>query len=330
MRKIISLLLALCMVSSFILPAFATEKEKPFDLSHYTYEEVANMSADEYRQLLSDFEKAYYTSSEDSEPSITPRWSSGNMEKDENGEYVVTEIGSHEMISAQAFTIMGDDMGNLGTSHDPYALTALLSISSSAMKPDRDKKENGIDTQSPYVGHFYSAVDGTNYDGDTNNTALTNCISHYNKAVAAARAAKDLEDTDHMYIAYDEIGRALHYLQDAGEPHHAANKKAIPNLSHSAFESFVDKNIDTYTGSCSTAIGHRQGYTYSDSRSKGVDHFVKGIAKLAYNDIGRVDSIFNTSEWDATAQVTISRSVNFSAVLLYKFFNDSGIPLNKW
>lgn len=40
-----------------------------------------------------------------------------------------------------------------------------------------------------------------------------------------------------MQSAYEYIGRCLHYLQDACEPHHASNIISLGYTSHSVFES---------------------------------------------------------------------------------------------
>lgn len=329
MKKIISLLLAICMISSFVLPAFASSAKNELDLTQYTLEDIANMSADEYRQLLSDFERVYdpfdtYKSDpimkEETYSTVTPRWSSGKLDKDGN----LVELGSHETISAQAFSVMTNDMGRLSDPSKPDVVYALLSISLASLLPDKDENDSYT-----FKGHFYHAIDGDNFLGEEDDTALVNCYFHFYKALFAAKSATDLNDTKNLDIAYNHMGRALHYLQDAGEPHHAANYTNVTHLSHHEFESFVHDNINKYTDTCITAIGHRRGYTYSDSRNKDVDYFVQGISTLAYNDRGRVDSIFNQSEWDATANVTITRAVNFSAVLIYKLYYEAGIQLYK-
>ena len=60
MKKILSLLLIIIILLSsfcFTLSAYATTDE--LDLSQYTVEDLAQMSADEFRQLLADFERVY-------------------------------------------------------------------------------------------------------------------------------------------------------------------------------------------------------------------------------------------------------------------------------
>lgn len=60
MKKIISLLLTIIMLLSsfcFTMSAYATSDE--LDLSQYTVDDLAQMSADEFRQLLADFERVY-------------------------------------------------------------------------------------------------------------------------------------------------------------------------------------------------------------------------------------------------------------------------------
>lgn len=102
---------------SFLLPVYAAAPEDTLDLSQYSLEDIAAMSAEEYRALLRDFERVYdpfdtyetgpIMAEEEQEPQIAPRWGSGTIDK--NGEY--TKTGSHEMITAQALNVLANDMG---------------------------------------------------------------------------------------------------------------------------------------------------------------------------------------------------------------------------
>lgn len=326
MKKIISLLLALCMISSFILPAFASSAEDELDLTQYSLDDIANMSADEYRQLLSDFERVYdpfdtYNTDplvkNNEEPGIEPYWTSGETD--------LSEIGSHEVITMRAFDIVTEDIGKLGQPNDFQMFFAYLSISLASLLPD--KKENDALT---FKGHFYNPKTGKNWMGGKDDTALTNCVSHFNKAVTAARTAYGLDDSTNMNIAYEEIGRALHYLQDASEPHHAANYTVPPYMSHKRFEEFVDADIDRYTASCTTANGKFSNATYALAKTKDVSYFVNLTANYAYNYKDMVNDTDDQSQWDYVATKTVEQSVVFSSIILYKFFYQSDIPLTRW
>lgn len=325
MKKVISLLLTVILLLcsfSFIMPAYAADfTEADLDLSQYTMDDLMNMSAEEYRALLRDFERVYdpfgtyetdpIMAEEEQEPQIAPRWASGDIK---NGEY--TEEGSHEIISAQALNVLVNDQG-VFTDSALEVLVVCLTISLASLLPDT--KEVGF----LFAGHFYHAIDGDNYLGSTSNTALTNCTSHFNQAVSAAKAGN-------MDVAYEQIGWALHYIQDAGEPHHAANIVNIPLIktAHEDFETYVDDRIDTYINLISSAYGFNANYSYAIARRNSVGYFVKGTATMAYNYRNMVNNASDTSQWNSVARVTVPNSVAFSAFLLFKFFFAAGIPLS--
>lgn len=331
MKKALSLLLTVILLLcsfSFIVPAYAADfTEADLDLSQYTMDDLMNMSAEEYRALLRDFERVYDpfgTYDTDpimkdveatSEPEIMPVWGSGKI--DGNGEYV--EQGSHEMITAQALNVLANDKGIFST--NPVEVLAIcLSISLASLMPDKDENQN------IFEGHFYHAVDGDSWTGSKTNTALTNCVSHFNQAVSLAKSGNRDK-------AYEEIGRALHYIQDAGEPHHASNIVYLPpvQLAHGRYEDFVDGNIDHYVSLISSVysfnFGSGNSYSYSATVRNSVNYFVKGAATRAYSYRDQVKSSFDQSQWNHVAEILIPNAVAYSAVLLYKFASSSGIPL---
>uniref|UniRef100_UPI003FED5464 hypothetical protein n=1 Tax=Candidatus Fimivicinus sp. TaxID=3056640 RepID=UPI003FED5464 len=319
MKKAISLVLTIILLVCtfhFIMPTYATSlAEEELNLAQYTLEDLAEMSADEYRQLLANFERVYdpfntYDTNpimeENKLPAIQPRWGSGDLEKD--------ETGSHEMITARACSILMTDKGFF--SEDGIESFAMaLTISLASIQPDKDE------VGALFAGHFYHAIDGDNYLGSKSNTALTNCRSHYNAAVSAAKRNDKAK-------AMEEIGRALHYLQDAGQPHHAANI-TVANLSHKLFEDQIDANIDTYINLITSVNNHNfhystARYTYSSAAANSVDYLVKSTSIIAYGYRTEVNNALNKSKWDFVARITVPNSIAFSALLMYKFAGASG------
>lgn len=213
MKKAISLFLTAVLLLcsfSFLMPAYATNlAQAQLDLSQYTMDDLMNMSAEEYRALLREFERVYdpfdtydtnpIMEEEETPPRIAPRWASGNIE---NGEYV--EQGSHEYITAKACDILTKDKGFFSMNESANVFI-VLAISIASLTPDKDENKN------IFEGHFYHAIDGDSWTGSKTNTALVNCRNHFDSAVHAAKVG----DID---VMYSELGRALHYIQDAGEP----------------------------------------------------------------------------------------------------------------
>lgn len=281
------------------------------------------MSAEEYRALLRDFERVYdpfdtyetdpIMAEEEQEPQIAPRWGSGKI--DGNGEY--TKTGSHEMITAQALNVLANDKGIFST--NPVEVLAIcLSISLASLMPDKYENNN-----LSFEGHFYHAVDGDSWTGSKTNTALTNCKDHFDFAVHFAK-------TGNLEAMCNEIGRSLHYLQDAGEPHHAANITGL-NIAHGRFETFVDNDIDSYVKLISSVNGYRfssfSSPTYASTASHTVDFLVQQAASIAYTFRSQVNNTLNRTYWDYVASETVPNAIGFSALLLYKFAYVSGMDL---
>lgn len=317
MKKTISLLLIAVLLLcsfSFLMPAYATNlAQAQLDLSQYSMDDLMNMSAEEYRALLREFERVYdpfdtyetdpiMEEESSTEPEIMPMWGSGNIKNDE---YVKT--GSHEMITAQALNVLANDKGIFSTDA-VEVLVICLSISLASIKPDTDERGS-----LPFIfeGHFYHAYNGDSYTGSTTNTALTNCKKHFENAVF-------YKIIDNNEVAYMELGMALHYVQDAGEPHHAANITAL-NAAHNSFETFVDNHIDDYINLISNSSKFPANYTYASAHNNSIDYFIKGTSKIAYEYRNQVNNALNRSQWDAVARKTIPNSIAFSAILLYKF-----------
>lgn len=329
MKKTISMVLTILLLLcsfSFLTPVCAADlAQADLNLSQYTQDDLASMPAEEYRALLRDFERAYdpfdtyetnpiMEEEPPAEPGVTPYWTSGTIDNDE-----YTEQGSHEMITAQALNVLANDKGIFST-NVVEVLAICLSISLASLLPDKDEYEN------IFEGHFYHAIDGDSWTGSKTNTALVNCRDHMNFAVHAAK-------TGNRDMMYSELGRALHYLQDAGEPHHASNIVNIPLIktAHGDFEKFADRDIDSYVNMISSVNGYRFSAsinpTYASAVSNTVDMLVRQAASIAYTFRGQVNNTQNRTYWDYVASETVPNAVGFSALLLYKFSVASGMKL---
>ena len=317
MKKIISALLSIILIMAIIpFNTFATDD---FDISDYTWEDIMSMSNSEYRELLTNFERIYDpfntyqtdplmgTQELPATPSIggiQPYWTSGETD--------MSETGSHELITARACGVLLTDKGFWGENHNSSILIA-LTISLASILPDKYT----ID----FSGHFYDPDTGRNFVGSSLNTAYTNAIYYYNKA---KNAYSPDEITDN-FIEY--VGRMLHYVQDASEPHHAANVTAgIINNSHGQFENFADTNLNSYIDGFTTIYSnyYSNALTYPD-----VGTIVYSTAKKAKDYITSVDNVNNKSQWSYVANITTRNAVESSALALYKLSHDADISLTK-
>lgn len=324
MKKIFSAVMAIVLVLSVIpFNAFATQDNissgidmskytnSELDLTQYTIDDLMNMSFEEYSFLVKEFERVYdpygtYVEEtetlQNTEESISPLWTSGDVENDE-----WVEVGSHEQITSTACSILIRDKGFYGESGDAVAIALMISVAS--LYPDKDEVGAVI-----FSGHFYDPDTQKNYAGSTTNTARTNAVSHYNAAVSAANVG-DMEE------AYEHIGRCLHYVQDANEPHHAANITAV-NLSHGNFESYAFDNIEAILGSY-TSISSSY---YTTASNTSVSNLVHNAAVSAKSYANTVNNALNTSQWYSTANVCLKSAARYSAMIMYKFGLETSVP----
>ena len=156
-----------------------------------------------------------------------------------------------------------------------------------------------------------------NWAGSKKNTAKTNCQKHFTNAITRLQqnTHPDLNGEDFQYVLI-ELGKALHYVQDASEPHHSNNKLA-GSSSHTQFETFANENISKYIDDlshCTAYYYNVAGYNDAD----GVAHEAAVISKPYYQ---YVSSLTDRSTWDYGALHTTQNAVGFSAGLIYRLFS---------
>ena len=289
--------------------------QEEFDVSQYTWEDIMTMSNTEFRALLTEFERVYdpfgtYAANRplmQSETQIEPLWVSGDGEK---------ESGSHELISARACGILLNDLGFWGANQSASIVIA-LSISLASIIPDQDLLEGPL---SGFEGHFYDPDTGTSFAGDSVNTAKSNLVNNYNAAVLAYQSEGLSED----FII--SVGKMLHYMQDACEPHHAANITAVLVWQgHGSFEKYADQNINQYIDDFTTLPSNK----YQEVLSKSKEALIFTAAKEAKFYIYMVNNTLDKSNWENVAYSTTRKAVQYSTLLLYKLSVESGIALVK-
>ena len=318
MKKIISIFLTALIIFSLTFPSLASyqaeEQKIPFSLENYTWHDIMTMSNKEFRELLTEFEKTYdpfgtYASNRSlmqEYNQVQPMWASGEAD--------ATETGSHELITARACGILLKDQGFWGENHNA-SLVVALSVSLASIIPD---KNLFLGPLSGYAGHFYDPDTGENYLGDNVNTAQRNMCSSYNAAKAEYQRAGMSEDF------FEEVGKMLHYLQDACEPHHAGNVTAVEFWKgHSAFETYADENLNLYIDSLQTIPSG----SYLTSRQTTKENMIYVSAKEAKMLLPLVNNIEDKSQWNKVANETTRNAVVQSALMLYRFSIEAGIPL---
>ena len=165
-----------------------------------------NPRADIYRSVVEDFS---------SMPQLY--WTSGDSENN---------YGSHGLI-----TLMGISVASVRNNaiDDYFTPTRSQWLIEYSVMPDIDERGT---LNALFDCHFYGPNE-KNYWGGTD-TAYTRFKNHYNTAVIQYRSGNYL-------VATQELGRAIHFISDINNPHHANNADAVRYPSHTQFEDYVEE-----------------------------------------------------------------------------------------
>lgn len=320
LKKSLSVFLSmlLLMLCFFSVPVFAAEPE--FDIADYTIEDLQTMTTAEKQELLANFIDTYnpYGIKELLEQEaaagnaygIEPLWASdGSLVEDGQ------QMATHQLITLDALSVFISDYGFYNIDGGT-ALVVALNLAAASGLPDEDESD-----AFSFKGHFYDPDTGENWRHETSPTAKTRVGDHYAKAAYRLRTNVNMNVTsdDFLYVI-EYLGRALHYIQDISEPHHASNQIGV-FTSHIEFEKHIDKNIDTLLPEVSTIS---KGF-YEQANNKtaqDLTHIAAVIGKLYYRDVGRLD----IAKWDEVGMACLENAVWHSARLIYKLFYDCNAP----
>lgn len=223
------------------------------------------------------------------EPDASPMWASGT--KDESDQ------GTHGFIAEQGVTIASSGYASIKRFFTPSRLTTLMVAS---IKPDID----GAATF--FQDHFY-LPDGSGLGGYSL-SAYDNFRNHYNGAVANYNAGNYTE-------AVERLGKAIHFISDINQPHHATGKAALVS-KHTQYEAWVEENYERFavtSMSGITAYGNKSLLTIADDS-----------AAVARDNIDDADSL-NESRMENATNITLKRAQRDAAGVIYKFCKDTGI-----
>ncbi len=211
---------------------------------------------------------------------------------------------THQYITASALMAFYNDMPNFVdfAFFNGYEWEIIMSSSD---LPDVDE------TDGAYKAHFYDPNTQKNYLNETSPTAKTKFVYWYNRAVD--------NYPDNYDYAFECLGRALHYMQDACEPHHSSN--SIAGLTnHSQFEAYVDENRASF-GSVSSVSSN----TYSTNYNYTTATLLHRAALFSNGYADEVLDTNSTAVWDDVAEDTISKAIEYCACVVYNFAKDVGI-----
>jgi phospholipase C len=225
---------------------------------------------------------------------ITPQWASGGVGH------------THQFLTARALEILKADKGQ--------ATADLLYAYGSTILQYSDWPDTYETDLFTFGGHFYDPATGRNYLNQTSPTALSRFKDHAVKAKSYYLKNRT--------ASMQELGKALHYLEDAATPHHSANKTAL-NSNHTQYEDWVDTVDSLYT------VSNGSLYTYLVPRNVSKDfstYCTSVLVDTATFSKARISQATSSdpAQWALSADATLKRSQDIMAAFLYNFLRSVG------
>lgn len=222
-------------------------------------------------------------------------------------------MATHELITLEALsTYLASFI--LPDADGATALAIALYLAAASVLPDEDETDHA------FAGHFYSPLTGYG----TNvfyKSAKDNVSEHYAIAYQKLRANPHVDlNSNEFALALEYLGRALHYIQDVCEPHHAGNLVAVVS-THLTFETYVNNMIDNLLPRDIKVDNSR----YLNAKGKAAGELAHNAALNGATQTYRVLRSSPATEWDDVATICLRYAIENSALLIYKLFADCGL-----
>lgn len=207
---------------------------------------------------------------------------------------------THQFLAAKGIVILWNDK-TWSIAQHLYESSGASIIQEYSDKPDEDE------IGAAFAGHFYNSNTGQNYLWQTSHTAKTNFLQHTANAVYNFSSNKT--------YAWQELGKAIHYLSDLNESHHASNMVAVLT-NHAEYESWVDALRFNY--------GINSSSKYEDYP---LDYFALYCNKIANDSAQNAYTYRNAASasqdkvinYDSAAENTLPYCQQEIAAYLYRF-----------
>lgn len=263
-----------------------------------TYDEYEEQKQDNYQDM--------------SNPGIQPLWSSdydGDKGPDMNCHEGITSGGFLIYLGARNVLFNGGAIG--------FTLSDLTILGKESEQPD----STAVSFLSAFQGHFYDPLTGKNFFGDEMNTAKTNASMCYRGAVEEYKKGNRTE-------AITQLAHSLHYVQDAGEPHHACNLAAISDsaefgsMNHKKFEERASKllyqmEIDLEDIEYELEFYDQFAVTLTEDNVHNIATVAKDFRDMATSE--------NLGQQNLAAALLMYKSMMDTSGMLYKFAKEVGM-----
>ena len=180
-------------------------------------------------------------------------------------------------------------------------------------KPDDDEIEGF------FKFHFYNPATNKNFKGE-NKSALTMMSYHYNEALKNC-----INGSSNRIKTYDELGRALHFLEDLNTPVHTNNQSFMDSVSNLTFHVSFENRCKKIQDEVIVEKLTEKEYDYYLLNS--IENIGKSCAGVANNNFYILYNNFSPkSEVAASSIINAERAV---AGVLYKFYNQAILISNQ-
>lgn len=230
---------------------------------------------------------------------------------------------AHKLIANQAIICLRNDKPEVAKYlYENNGAQTIIDYSTEPDISERDLADVNLWGYSigAFRAHFYNPTTGANYRGEKNPTANTRFRDHYDLAVSSYKKK--------MYnLAWQELGRAIHYLGDLNAPHHAANVAALDtnlkqaSLTHGHYEDWVNSVCRDY------AINNASEETYKYALNNNVWQVGHDMAVNANGYAYMVATQYREKDVNnrkAATNGTLPKAQRIAAGILYKFLKDVG------
>lgn len=219
------------------------------------------------------------------------------------------ENHSHQYLVDRAIEILGND--------NKISAYNYLNMYKSVFKEGADWPDDYETDSLTFKGHFFHAINKTNWQGGTNPTAMTRFIYYMN--LASQQFDKNSSNNSSAILS---LGKAMHYFADMNAPHHVSN--LIAGLSnHAEWEAYADGLRNNYKAFNSSLY---------NSNGTNFTAYAQASANYAYNYVNDARATLPGTQgdpdlvkWNRAAKATYEYCQKNMAAVLDAFFRSEGI-----
>lgn len=235
---------------------------------------------------------------------------------------------THQAITLQAVNALKASFQELVTEDSKAEMKAVLAFMESKIETlkqgsiDPDYGKTGIDSDyALYQDHFFDPDTGKNFTSlptypsyEIKDTAESQARNYFCRAIATYRDGN-------KEFAIRLLGRALHYFEDANEPHHASNITGGEGTAHTKFERYAEGKKGEHL-----LEKVRDMKLYNQfSEEAPVEFISKMVYKHARMAKALKDKVMlnnSWADWDNAMEIAIKNAQEGVAIILFRFIKE--------